>query len=33
MRATPAAAAASTDLDLRDELARVHSQAYAWAVR
>jgi RNA polymerase sigma factor (sigma-70 family) len=33
MRATPAAAAAPTDLDLRDELARVHSQAHAWAVR
>jgi RNA polymerase sigma factor (sigma-70 family) len=33
MRATPAAAAAPTDLELRDELARVHSQAYAWAVR
>ena len=33
MRATPAAAAAPTDLDLRDELARVHSQAFAWAVR
>jgi RNA polymerase sigma-70 factor (ECF subfamily) len=33
MRATPAAAAAPTDLDLRDELARVHSQAHAWAMR
>jgi RNA polymerase sigma-70 factor (ECF subfamily) len=33
MRATPAAAAAPTDLDLRDELARVHAQAYGWAVR
>lgn len=33
MRATPAAPAAPTDLDLRDELARVHPQAYAWAVR
>ena len=33
MRATPVAAAAPTDLDLRDELARVHPQAYAWAVR
>jgi RNA polymerase sigma factor (sigma-70 family) len=33
MRATPAAAAAPTDLDLRDELARVHPQAFAWAVR
>ena len=33
MRATPAAAAAPTDLDLRDELARMHPQAYAWAVR
>ena len=31
--ATLAAAAAPTDLDLRDELARVHPQAYAWAVR
>ena len=33
MRATPAATAAPTALDLRDELARVHAQAYAWAVR
>jgi RNA polymerase sigma-70 factor, ECF subfamily len=33
MRATPAAPAAPTDLDLRDELARVHPQAFAWAVR
>jgi RNA polymerase sigma-70 factor, ECF subfamily len=33
MRATPAAAAAPTELDLRDELARVHPQAHAWAVR
>lgn len=33
MRATPAAAAAPTELDLRDELARVHSQAHAWAIR
>jgi RNA polymerase sigma-70 factor (ECF subfamily) len=33
MRVTPAAPAAPTDLDLRDELARVHPQAFAWAVR
>ena len=33
MRATPAAAAAPIELDLRDELARAHAQAYAWAVR
>ena len=33
MRATPEAPAAPTDLDLRDELARVHPQAFAWAVR
>ena len=33
MRATHAVAADRTDLDLRNELARVHSQAFAWAVR
>jgi RNA polymerase sigma-70 factor (ECF subfamily) len=33
MRATPVAAAVPADLDLRDELARVHPQAFAWAVR
>lgn len=33
MPATPAAAAAPTDPDLRDALARVHPQAFAWAVR
>ena len=33
MRATPVAAAVPADMDLRDELARIHSQAFAWAVR
>ena len=33
MRATPTAPVARTDVDLRDELARVHPQAFAWAVR
>lgn len=33
MRATPVAAAVPADLDLRDELARVHPQAFAWAMR
>ena len=33
MRATPTAPADRTDVDLRDELARVHPQAFAWAVR
>ena len=33
MRATPVASAAPTDFDLRDEMARVHAQAHAWAVR
>lgn len=33
MRATPVAAAVPAELDLRDELARIHPQAFAWAVR
>jgi RNA polymerase sigma-70 factor (ECF subfamily) len=33
MRATPAGAAPLTELDLRDELARVHLESHAWAVR
>jgi RNA polymerase sigma-70 factor (ECF subfamily) len=33
MRATPVAAAVPADMDLRDELARIHPQAFAWAVR
>jgi RNA polymerase sigma factor (sigma-70 family) len=33
MPATPAAAAAPTDADLREALAGVHPQAFAWAVR
>jgi len=33
MRATPVAAAVPAELDLRNELARIHPQAFAWAVR
>ncbi|MGQ0642870.1 MAG: RNA polymerase sigma factor [Gemmatimonadaceae bacterium] len=33
MRATPAGAAPLPDLDLRGELARVHLESHAWAVR
>jgi len=33
MRATPVAAAGAAELDLRDELARIHPHAFAWAVR
>ncbi|MEW5917730.1 MAG: RNA polymerase sigma factor [Gemmatimonadota bacterium] len=33
MRATPVGAAALTEIDLRAELARVHLESHAWAVR
>jgi len=33
MRATPTAVTAPAELDLRDELARAHPRAHAWAVR
>ncbi|MGH7711446.1 MAG: RNA polymerase sigma factor, partial [Gemmatimonadaceae bacterium] len=33
MRATPTGAAPLTDLDLRAELARIHLESHAWAVR